>query len=95
VSAGFVVKLSPFRIMQIILLFKEKQDICKEQTINNDYSFTFSLTIISLKLSNPASRFSIISAARSPGSGRLSRSARDLSLSQVISRLVLSRAIIS
>jgi hypothetical protein len=53
------------------------------------------LIIISLKLSNPTSKFSIISAARSSGSGRLSRSARDLSFSQVISRLVLSQAIIS
>jgi hypothetical protein len=67
----------------------------KELIINNGYSFAFSFTIISLKLSSPASRFSIISAAKSSGSGRLSRSARDLSFCQVISRLVLSREVIS
>lgn len=46
------------------------------------------------KLASPASRFSIISPARSSGSGRLSRSARLLSFNQKISRLVLSRATI-
>ena len=44
------------------------------------------------KLSNPASRFSMISSARSSGSGRLSRSVRLLSFSQNRSRLALSRA---
>ena len=47
------------------------------------------------KLSRPASRFSMISAARSSGSGRSSRSVRLLSLSQKMSRLVLSRVMIS
>ena len=47
------------------------------------------------KLARPASRFSMISAARSSGSGRSSRSVRLLSLSQKMSRLVLSRAMIS
>ena len=47
------------------------------------------------KLANPASRFWMISAATSSGSGRSSRSVRLLSLSQKISRLVLSRAMIS
>ena len=45
------------------------------------------------KLLRPASRFSMISSARSSGSGRLSRSVRLLSLSQKMSRLVLSRAL--
>ena len=44
------------------------------------------------RLSRPASRFSMISSASSSGSGRLSRSVRLLSLSQKMSRLVLSRA---
>ena len=51
-------------------------------------------SIISLKLSSPASIFSIISVAKTSGSGRLSRSVKLLSLSQKISRLVLSRATI-
>src|SRR5690606_15816640 len=46
----------------------------------------------SRKLFNPASKFSIISSARSSGSGRLSKSVRLLSFSQNRSRLVLSRA---
>ena len=50
---------------------------------------------ISRKLFNPASMFSIISSTRSSGSGRLTRSASDLSFSQKISRLVLSLAMIS
>ncbi|MFD3003495.1 phospholipase D family protein [Pontibacter toksunensis] len=41
-----------------------------------------------LKLSNPASRFSIIPSANTSGTGKLSRSARDLSFSQVIYPLV-------
>ena len=47
----------------------------------------------SRKLLRPASRSSMISSARSSGSGRLSRSVRLLSLSQKMSRLVLSRAL--
>ena len=46
----------------------------------------------SLKLFNPASRFSMISSASWSGSGRLSRSVRLLSFSRKTSRLVLSRA---
>ena len=46
-----------------------------------------------LKFARAASRFSIISDASISGSGRLSRSVRLLSLSQKISKLVLSRAI--
>ena len=45
------------------------------------------------KLLRPASRFSMISSARSSGSGRSSRSVRLLSLSQKMSRLVLSWAL--
>jgi hypothetical protein len=56
---------------------------------------TFKEAIIALKLSSPASKFSTISNASSSGSGRLSRSARDLSFSQVMSKDVLSRAMIS
>lgn len=61
-----------------------------------DYDF-FPLieAMISRKFSSPASKFSTISTASSSGSGRLSRSAKDLSLIQVMSRLVLSRLIIS
>gem|GEM_PF-4136817 len=54
-----------------------------------------SVAATSRKLAKPASRFSIISSASTSGSGRLSRSAKDWSLSQVMSRLVLSRAMIS
>ncbi len=57
--------------------------------------FPLMTTIISLKLSTADSRFSIMSLANKSGSGRLSRSARLLSFSQVISRLVLSRFTIS
>ncbi len=51
--------------------------------------------MIALKPAKPASRFSIISSAKTSGSGKLSKSARDLSFNQVISSDVLSRAIIS
>lgn len=60
-----------------------------------DYHFLFKLAIIARKLSKPASKFSTISKANTSGSGRLSRSAKDLSFSQVMSKEVLSRAIIS
>ncbi len=50
---------------------------------------------ISLKLSKPASISSMISWANRSGSGRLSKSARLLSLSQKMSRLVLSLTVIS
>ena len=46
----------------------------------------------SRKLFRPTSRFSMISSARSSGSGTVSMSIRLLSLSQKTSRLVLSRA---
>ena len=49
----------------------------------------------SRKLLRPASRFSMISSARSSGSGRLSKSVKLLSRSQKMSRLVLSRDTIS
>ena len=58
-------------------------------------SYFAKVNIISLKLTSPASKFSTIDSANSSGSGRLSRSARDLSFIQVISRLVLSLAVIS
>jgi hypothetical protein len=57
--------------------------------------FAFNVNITSLKLARPAPKFSIISSANSSGSGRLSRSASDLSLSQEMSKLVLSLAMIS
>ena len=60
-----------------------------------NYSDCRSPTSTSRKLLRPASRLSMISSARSSGSGRLSRSVRLLSLSQKMSRLVLSRALIS
>ena len=50
------------------------------------------VAIIFFKLSNPVSMFSIISLAKISGSGRLSRPAKLLSLSQKISRFVLSLA---
>lgn len=55
----------------------------------------FIVSTISLKLSSPASTFSIISFARISGSGKLSRSARLSSFTQKISRFVLSRDAIS
>src|SRR3990170_6997209 len=61
--------------------------ICSLYPLNDDN--------ISLKFSSPASIFSMISEARVSGSGRLSKSARDLSFSHVMSRLVLSRLMIS
>ncbi len=57
--------------------------------------FPFIVTIISSKLSIPDFKFSIMSFANKSGSGKLSRSVRLLSFIQVISRLVLSRSIIS
>ena len=51
----------------------------------------YSAAISSWELSIADCKFSIISAARTSGSGKLSKSARDLSLIQKISRLVLSR----
>ncbi len=57
--------------------------------------FMARLAATSRKLFRPASMLSMISSARTSGSGRLSRSARLLSLSQNISRLVLSRAMSS
>jgi len=60
-----------------------------------NYSFLFIVNIISLKLSKPASKFSIMSPAKTSGSGRLSRSASDLSFIQDISNEVLSLVIIS
>ena len=59
------------------------------------YSSPFIVSIISLKLFSPASMFSIISFAKTSGSGKLSRSVRLLSLIQNISKLVLSLSIIS
>ena len=53
------------------------------------------VVISSLKLSMADWRFSMISADKISGSGKLSRSAKDLSLIQKISRLVLSRLRIS
>ncbi len=50
---------------------------------------------ISRKLFNPASIFSIISAAKTSGSGKFSKSIRLLSFSQKMSKLVLSRSMIS
>jgi uncharacterized protein (DUF433 family) len=49
----------------------------------------------SLKLPNALSKFSAISSANTSGSGRLSKSASDLSFNQVISKEVLSLATIS
>ena len=59
------------------------------------YYFLLNAAIIALKLSSPASMFSIMSLANTSGSGKLSRSANDLSFSHVISKLVLSLAIMS
>lgn len=56
---------------------------------------SFSVSIISLKLFNPDSKFSMISFAKISGSGRLSKSVKLLSLNQKISKLVLSLAMIS
>ena len=50
---------------------------------------------MALKLSNPASKFSTISKANTSGSGRLSKSASDLSFNHIISKDVLSLAMIS
>ena len=58
-------------------------------------SYFFRVAISSLKLSIADCRFSMISIARTSGSGKLSRSAKDLSLIQKISKLVLSRLRIS
>ncbi len=59
------------------------------------FPFSFKVAIISLKLLSPDSKFSMISPANTSGSGKLSRSVRLLSLSQKISKLVLSLARIS
>ena len=48
------------------------------------FSHFFNCSIILLKLSSPASKFSTISSASSSGSGRLSKSASDLSFIHVI-----------
>ncbi len=66
-----------------------------EGKAGGDQSLWLMVSMIFLKLSSPASMFSMISLARISGSGRLSRSDKLLSLSQKISRLVLSRAMIS
>lgn len=68
------------------------------QRVMKNFSFPhppFITSIISSKLSIPALKFSIISFASTSGSGRLSRSVRLSSLSQVMSRLVLSLSTIS
>jgi len=51
---------------------------CKEEE-----TYFFNCAIISLKLANALSKFSAISSANTSGSGRLSKSASDLSFSQV------------
>lgn len=62
---------------------------------SGNYYSPFIVSTISLKLSSPASTFSIISFASISGSGKLSRSARLLSFTQKISRFVLSLETIS
>ena len=62
---------------------------------NSSEFVPFIVSIISLKLFKPDSMFSIISLAKISGSGKLSKSVRLLSLSQKISKLVLSLASIS
>ena len=59
------------------------------------YRYCLRFNIISLKLSIPDCKFSMISSASTSGSGRLSRSVRLLSFIQVMSKLVLSRSTIS
>ena len=59
------------------------------------HSYCLRFNIISLKLSIPDCKFSMISSASTSGSGRLSRSVRLLSFIQVMSKLVLSRSTIS
>jgi hypothetical protein len=53
-------------------------------------SYFFNCAIIALKPSSALSKFSTISSANTSGSGRLSKSASDLSFSQVMSKEVLS-----
>src|SRR4051794_20886922 len=60
-----------------------------------DLYLFFNLLKTSWKLPNTLSKFSAISSANTSGSGRLSKSASDLSFSQAISKDVLSRATIS
>lgn len=62
----------------------------------NSYLFlSFNPAITALKRSSAPSKFSTISSANSSGSGRLSKSARDLSFIQVMSKEVLSLAMVS
>ncbi len=67
----------------------------QKKHLTNAKNQFFKLAIIARKLSKPASMFSTISKANSSGSGKLSKSANDLSFNQVISKLVLSLTIIS
>jgi hypothetical protein len=53
--------------------------------------YFLSCLITSLKLPHALSKFSAVSSANTSGSGRLSRSARDLSFSPVMAKDVLSR----
>jgi hypothetical protein len=59
------------------------------------HAHLFRSPAINLNCSSAASRSSTISAARMPGSGRLALSSRLSSFSQKMSRLALSRAMIS
>ena len=52
----------------------------------------FNCVIMALKPSNALSKFSTISSANTSGSGKLSRSASDLSFNHVVSKEVLSLA---
>jgi hypothetical protein len=55
------------------------RNIHEKRLMLYSYFFPFNEAITALKLSSPASRFSTISSASSSGSGRLSKSANDLS----------------
>ncbi len=94
---------SAVMILQKCAPYKEVAHAKARRAFKHSRNYQFSIinspllttSMIARKLSRPASIFSIISLARISGSGRLSRSARLWSLSQKMSRLVLSRAMIS
>ena len=82
----------PYGVIAVSLsraLFTEMGEAVAKEEVSTHIFSTF------LKLAIPSSRLSIISAAISSGSGKLSRSVRLLSLIQKMSSLVLSRAMIS
>ena len=94
--AVFILFISFFSVGEKALCNRTKDDYnVLEFALAYSSSFSLIVSIISLKLFNPDSKFSIISLAKISGSGRLSKSVRLLSLIQKMSRLVLSLAMMS